>query len=60
LKFIIKGMNRLRGILLYELQAVVSVRVRKMCLDREISKEELQANVKVKVKCNIFKLMPHN
>jgi hypothetical protein len=53
-------MNRLRGILLYELQAVVSVRVRKMCLDREISKEELQANVKVKVKCNIFKLMPHN
>lgn len=43
----VKGMNRLRGILLYELQAVVSVRVRKMCLDREISKEELQANVKV-------------
>ena len=40
-------MNRLRGILLYELQAVVSVRVRKMSLDREISKEELQANVKV-------------
>lgn len=40
-------MNRLRAILLYELQAVVAVRSRKLCMTREISKEELQAHVKV-------------
>lgn len=40
-------MNRLRAILLYELQAVLSVRCRKLCITRDISKEELQANVKV-------------
>ena len=41
------GMTRLRAILLYELQAVLSVRCRKLCLTQSISKEELQANVKV-------------
>lgn len=41
-------MNRLRGILLYELQAVVSVRSRKLCITREITKDELQAHVKVR------------
>jgi hypothetical protein len=45
--FIHLGMTRLRAILLYELQAVLSVRCRKLCLTQSISKEELQANVKV-------------
>ncbi|XP_057376965.1 SET domain-containing protein SmydA-8-like [Daphnia carinata] len=41
------GMTRLRAILLYELQAVLSVRCRKLCVTQSIMKEELQANVKV-------------
>lgn len=40
-------MNRLRAIILYELQAVVSVRGRKLVISRDLSKDELQAHVKV-------------
>jgi len=41
------GMNRLRGVILYELQAVFSVRSRKTYLANDISKQELISHVKV-------------
>lgn len=53
--FAIQGMNRLRAIILYELQAVVSVRSRKLVISRDINKDELQAHVKVRKRtCIIF------
>jgi len=41
------GMNRLRGVILYELQAVFSVRSRKTYLANDISKQELISHVKI-------------
>ena len=41
------GLNRLRGVILYELQAVFSVRSRKSYLANDISKQELESHVKV-------------
>jgi len=41
------GMNRLRGVILYELQAVFSVRSRKTYLANDISKQELVSHVKI-------------
>jgi len=41
------GLNRLRGVILYELQAVFSVRSRKSYLANDISKQELESHVKI-------------
>ena len=43
----ILGLTKLRGIVLYELQAVVAIRTRKLCITREISRDELKSHVKV-------------